>query len=75
MTRPINAKYRTIVESELAGAQLRVKFANGDVVKVPLKRVAPEVRDHAAARVRSHAGRCESAGTLIWEGLHSIPDH
>jgi tetratricopeptide (TPR) repeat protein/DNA-binding XRE family transcriptional regulator len=79
MTRPINAKYRTIVEAELAGAQLRVRFANGDVVKVPLKRVAPELRDRATAKVRSHGTYVEiQAGAntveLSWLNIRRITD-
>jgi transcriptional regulator with XRE-family HTH domain/tetratricopeptide (TPR) repeat protein len=79
MTRPMNAEYRTIVEAELAGAQLRVKFANGDVVKVPLKRVAPEVRNHAAAKVQSHGTHVEihvgdNTVELSWLNIRRITD-
>jgi transcriptional regulator with XRE-family HTH domain len=50
----ITAEFRTIVEASTLGRRLKVKFADGSDIAVPLNRLIPDSSEGAVISVRAH---------------------
>jgi transcriptional regulator with XRE-family HTH domain len=54
MTQNVTQEYRTILSASLQMGRLRVTFADGSEVRIPLRRLVPEYKGKGMAEVQTH---------------------
>ena len=79
MKERITPEFRTIVEASTLGRRLKVKFADGSDIAVPLKRLIPGISEDGVISVRAHTSSVEiSVGgrtlEVAWSTLRRIND-